>query len=425
MKIPRVVKIRQQVCLQKVEDVENQLRQQIRSKGFELKVKHGETVAIGCTSRGIPEYPLVVRIIVDELKRMGLRPFLFPAMGSHGASSAEGQAAFLENYGLKEEVVGAPIRSQIEVEDIGRTENLKLSVYIDKLALEADHIVVLNRIKSHTDFYNDFESGIIKILAIGLGKFFGARYYHTAIIRWGFPKVLSDVAAKVLKTGKVLFGVGIVENANNQIADVQVLDTNTFETLLAEESELLKEYYRISPKLPFEEADILVIDQVGKDISGTGMDTKVVGRIYKPLISPEPESPRIKRIIALGLSEHSSRSPGSSGMLDFASRNYDKATDWEAVTVNGIAASMPEFCKKPPIMPTDYATVQAAVDSIGLYDTSEVKLIRILNTGALKEMFVSEAYMPEIAGRDDLEVLSEPMKLPFDEEGTIIPFFKS
>lgn len=425
MQIPKVVKIRQTAVNPVLTDVEGQIRRGMAALKVADRVRPGQTVAIGCTSRGIPDYPRVVRTVVAALKELGLRPFLIPAMGSHGASTAQGQADFLRNYGLTEEAVGAPIRSQIDVVEIGRSRDLDLAVYVDALAMEADHIVVLNRIKTHTDFINRFESGIIKILTIGLGKFIGAKYYHKAIMRYGFPRVLSDVTSRILETGKVLFGVGVVENSRGQIADLGVLDTRNFPALLEGEAKLLEEYNAITLHLPFDRADVLVIDKVGKDVSGTGLDTKVVGRIYKPLISPEPESPRIKRIIALGLTEHSSGSPGSPGMLDFISKNYERQTNWESVTVNGLAASMPEFCRKPPVMPTDRDTVLAACDSVGLYEPEEIRLMRILTTGSLEELYVSTAYLEELRGRPDLQILSDPQPIPFDEEGNILPFAQS
>ena len=422
MNIPKVVRIQQNFQLPVKNDVEATIHRRIEELGIASRVKPGETVAIGCTSRGIPDYPRVVRAVVSELKALGLKPFLFPAMGSHGASTAEGQAQFLRNYGLTEDEVGAPIHSQIDVVEIGKSRDLGLSVLVDKLAMEADHIVVCNRIKTHTDFINSFESGIIKILTIGLGKFRGATYYHKAIMRWGFPRVLSDVSSRVVETGKVLFGVGVVENCRNQIADLDVLDTSSFEALYEGESRLLAEYNEITLHLPFEKADVLVIDEVGKDVSGTGMDTKVVGRILKPLISPEPESPKIKRIVALGLTKHSSGSPGMPGLCDFISRKYEENTNWDSVIVNGLAASMPEFCKKPPVMENDRKTIEAALESIGMYETEDVQLIRIINTGLLEEMYVSTAYLPEIEQRSDIRVLSGPEDIPFDEEGNIVPF---
>lgn len=422
MMIPKVVRIQQDFSLPVMTDVEGAIRDKIEALGIRGKVRPGQTVAIGCTSRGLPEYPRVVKAVVAELKALGLKPFLIPAMGSHGASTAEGQAEFLKGYGLTEEAVGAPVRSQIDVVEIGKSHDLGLSVYVDKLAMEADHIVVLNRIKTHTDFIHDFESGIIKIITIGLGKFVGAKYYHKAILRWGFPRVLSDVTSRVIETGKVLFGVGVVENCRNQIANLDVLDTSSFERLYEGEKKLLSQYNEIALHLPFENIDVLVIDEVGKDVSGTGMDTKVVGRILKPLISKEPESPRIKRIVALGVTKHSSGSPGMPGLCDFISKKYEEQTNWDNVMVNGLAASMPEFCKKPPVMENDRETVDAACDSIGLYEAEDIRLVRILNTGVLEEMYVSTAFLPEMKGREDLRVLSEPEEIAFDEEGNIVPF---
>ena len=418
MTIPRVVRVRQTFKASSLDDIEGTVTARIDALGLARRVRPGASVAVGCSSRGIANYAAIVKATLDGLQRLGLRPFLFPAMGSHGAATAEGQKQVLEAYGLSEAAMGVPIRSSLDTVHLGALPE-GVPVQIDRHAQEADHIVLINRVKAHTEFTHDFESGLLKMMAIGMGKERGATLYHKAFMIHGYPKIILSVAERVMATGKVLFGVGIVEDAFCNTAAVEALPP---ERLLEGEKALLGLSKALSPRLPFDDVDVLVIDEMGKDISGAGFDSKVVGRILMPLVSPEPESPRVKRIVVCDLTDKSAGNADGIGVADFITRRlYDKI-DLEALYVNALAGSEPEHARIPMTMASDREAVAAGVNTVGLVAPEDLRLLRIKNTLRLDELEMSEAYLTEAAGAD-IEVLSEPYELAFDAAGGLRPLF--
>lgn len=418
MTIPRVVRVRQTFKASSLDDIEGTVTARIDALGLARRVRPGASVAVGCSSRGIANYAAIVKATLDGLQRLGLRPFLFPAMGSHGAATAEGQKQVLEAYGLSEAAMGVPIRSSLDTVHLGALPE-GVPVQIDRHAQEADHIVLINRVKAHTEFTHDFESGLLKMMAIGMGKERGATLYHKAFMIHGYPKIILSVAERVMATGKVLFGVGIVEDAFCNTAAVEALPP---ERLLEGEKALLGLSKALSPRLPFDDVDVLVIDEMGKDISGAGFDSKVVGRILMPLVSPEPESPRVKRIVVCDLTDKSAGNADGIGVADFITRRlYDKI-DLEALYVNALAGSEPEHARIPMTMASDREAVAAGVNTVGLVAPEDLRLLRIKNTLRLDELEMSEAYLTEAAGAD-VEVLSEPYELAFDAAGGLRPLF--
>lgn len=418
MTIPRVVRVRQTFKASSLDDIEGTVTARIDALGLARRVRPGASVAVGCSSRGIANYAAIVKATLDGLQRLGLRPFLFPAMGSHGAATAEGQKQVLEAYGLSEAAMGVPIRSSLDTVHLGALPE-GVPVQIDRHAQEADHIVLINRVKAHTEFTHDFESGLLKMMVIGMGKERGATLYHKAFMIHGYPKIILSVAERVMATGKVLFGVGIVEDAFCNTAAVEALPP---ERLLEGEKALLGLSKALSPRLPFDDVDVLVIDEMGKDISGAGFDSKVVGRILMPLVSPEPESPRVKRIVVCDLTDKSAGNADGIGVADFITRRlYDKI-DLEALYVNALAGSEPEHARIPMTMASDREAVAAGVNTVGLVAPEDLRLLRIKNTLRLDELEMSEAYLTEAAGAD-VEVLSEPYELAFDAAGGLRPLF--
>ena len=418
MTIPRVVRVRQTFKASSLDDIEGTVTARIDALGLARRVRPGASVAVGCSSRGIANYAAIVKATLDGLQRLGLRPFLFPAMGSHGAATAEGQKQVLEAYGLSEAAMGVSIRSSLDTVHLGALPE-GVPVQIDRHAQEADYIVLINRVKAHTEFTHDFESGLLKMMAIGMGKERGATLYHKAFMIHGYPKIILSVAERVMATGKVLFGVGIVEDAFCNTAAVEALPP---ERLLEGEKALLGLSKALSPRLPFDDVDVLVIDEMGKDISGAGFDSKVVGRILMPLVSPEPESPRVKRIVVCDLTDKSAGNADGIGVADFITRRlYDKI-DLEALYVNALAGSEPEHARIPMTMASDREAVAAGVNTVGLVAPEDLRLLRIKNTLRLDELEMSEAYLTEAAGAD-IEVLSEPYELAFDAAGGLRPLF--
>jgi hypothetical protein len=415
---PDMIRVQQKFSIQAVTDISSEVASQFKRLDLRNRGLRGASVAVGCSSRGIANYNTIVKATVDCLSQAGLEPFLFPAMGSHGAATAEGQKSVLEGYGITESFIGAPIRSSLDTVQIGETED-HLPVFVDKIASEADSIVLINRIKPHTDFEHEFESGLLKMMVIGLGKEKGATIYHRAIMTYGYPRVLLSAARKVLDTGKIICGVGIVENGYAQTAGISVLGADE---IIKQEKVLLEKARRLAPALPFEDVDVLIIDEMGKDISGTGFDTKVVGRILMPLISREPESPRVKRIVVCDLTSKSQGNADGVGMADFVTKTLVDKIDFDALHVNALAGGEPERAKIPMTLKDSRQAIQSAMESVGVIPVNELKLIRIKNTLKLDVIEVSTAYREEMAARTDLEMLSDARAIRFDRDGSLPPF---
>ena len=418
MHLPEMMRIRQKLDTPFLREVASEVVSQIQALKLPGKIKQGAAIAVGCSSRGIANYALIVRATVESLLNCGFKAFIFPAMGSHGSATPEGQQKVLADYGISEKTIGVPIKSSLDVVQIATTGQ-QIPVYIDKLAAEADHIVLINRIKAHTEFDADIESGLMKMTAIGLGKKTGATLYHQAVMVHGYYRVITSVARKVLESGKILFGVGIVENGLSQTSQIAVVKA---EELEQQEKKLLQEAKRLTARLPFEQVDVLIIDEMGKDISGTGFDTKMVGRILMPLVAEEPKSPQVKRIVVLDLTKNSAGNADGIGIADFVTRRLVDKVDLNALYVNAIAGAEPEHAKIPLTLKNDREAIEVAVGSVGLIPTDKLKIIRIKNTLRLDEIEVSVAYQIQLRRRDDLTVIKNPRAMQFDRTGNLQPF---
>jgi hypothetical protein len=413
-----MIRIRQLFDTSALESISQEIGSQIAKLGLEKKVRRGQSVAVACSSRGIANYSTIVEATVRSLQHLGLDPFIIPAMGSHGAATAEGQARVLEHAGISEEAMGVPIRSSLDIVQIGETED-HIPVWLDKVASEADHIVPVNRIKSHTNFESEIESGLMKMMAIGLGKQKGAAWYHQAFVNYGYPRIILTVARKMLESGRILFGVGTVDNARLQTARIGVLGP---EELEEGEKALLREAKRLEPRLPFDDVDILFVDRMGKEISGAGMDTKVIGRIDLPLLEKDPETPRVKRIIVGDLSDRSEGNAIGLGLADFVTKRLVDSMDVEATYINAITGGGPEHARTPLIAKNDREALELAAGSIGLVAPEDLRIMRILSTKHLEEVDVSEAYRAQLRKRSDLEIIAEGKTLAFDPHSNLEPF---
>jgi hypothetical protein len=382
-----------------------------------MDVHKGQTAAIACSSRGLADYGLIVRTVVEETRRLGLDPFIVPAMGSHGAGTAEGQKRVLEHLGVREEMIGAPIRSCLDVVGLGETDE-GIPVQVDRLAHGADHVILVNRIKKHTDFIGDIESGLMKMMVIGLGKMAGAEIYHQAMITWGASNAIRMAARHVLRHLKILFGVGTVENGYGHVADIGVMAGTDIEPA---EKRLFERATALSPGLPFDEADIILIDEIGKEISGAGFDTRVVGRIRLPG-TPEPEKPRIQRIILSDLTDASEGNAIGFGIADIITRRLADKVDQAATDTNTIVSLCLEMGKTPLVIENDREALRLAMRSVGFVAPAEQKIMRIKNTLRLEEIELSEAYAEDVAGRPDLSVIRGPEPMDFLENGYFKPF---
>ncbi len=393
-----------------------EVRRQLARLNLAEKVRPGQSVAITAGSRGIANIADIVKTIVEHFHGLGAKPFIVPAMGSHGGGTAEGQRRLIESYGITEPCVGCPIRSSIETVVVGRAVE-GFPIHFDRAAFEADHVLVCNRVKPHTGFMvGEIESGLVKMLLVGLGKCEGAKVYHRAVQDYSFDQVVGSVAAEVLARCRVLAGVAIVENACDRPARIEALRPEEF---VAREKELLALAKRLMARLPFRNVDVLLVDRIGKDISGTGLDPNVVGRKFNDHKATADEWPKVRRIALRGLSEATHGNAHGMGMAEFCRSQLLRETDFAAVRLNGLTSGHVGASMAPLDYETDRAMLAAALGTIGLTEPPRAKLLWIADTLHLAEVECSAAYWEEARRRDDLEVLTDLRNLPFDAEGNL------
>lgn len=415
MEFPKIVKVRQKFPRPRVEDVEAALREQLGREEIASTVKPGMSVALTAGSRGIAALDVILRSLVAILKEMGAEPFIVPSMGSHGGATAEGQVEILESLGVTEESCGAPIRSSMEVVEIGATDR-GVPVYMDRIASEADGVVLVNRIKAHTDFRSNIESGLVKMASIGLGKHEQALALHGYGVE-GIRDFMVEVGEKVLESGHILFGVGTVENAYDEPAIIEAIPP---EKILRREAELLAEYMDMMPALPVSEIDVLYVDSLGKNYSGTGMDTNVIGR-FRILGVEEPERPAVKYLIVGDISRESHGNALGVGLADLTTRRLAEQVDRKAMNANVITSTFVERAKVPMTLENDEEAIETAVRCNWGVPPDETRFVRIPNTLHLEYLHVSENLLEEALG-NGVEVVGEAADLGFDDNGNLLPF---
>ena len=343
-------------------------------------------MALTAGSRGIANIPVVLRAVADFLKSLEARPFLVPAMGSHGGGTAEGQRRVLESYGITEEFVGAPIRASMEVVSLGASAD-GYPVVIDRLASEADHIGVIGRVKPHTGYHGGVESGLLKMMMIGLGKHAGAQVCHRIILDEPYEKVVRSVSRTMRARAPIAFGLALVENAYEETARIEGVLPEDFEK---REEELLALAKRWLARLPFANADLLIIDEIGKNISGSGMDTNIVGRKRAFRLQPMAEGqPQMRHIFVRGLSDRTHGNAAGIGLADFTTTRLVKSMDYRATVVNCLTAGHPEGANLPVHFETDREAIEAALVIIGNRLPEQAHIMRIRNTLAVEEVDVS------------------------------------
>jgi hypothetical protein len=334
MPYSRIVLVRQKFPDRRVKDIPGEVRRQLSGSGFAQKLQPGARVAIGVGSRGIANIATIVRAVVDFWKDAGMRPFIFPAMGSHGAATAEGQADVLAHYGIHEATMGCPIVSSLEVVPLGSTAE-GIGAFMDRSAYSSDGVMLVGRVKWHTDFAGKIESGLFKMMAIGLGKFAGAQRYHTFAYRLGLEHVIRSVGRQVLKSGKILGGLAILEDANHNTGKLEAVPIENMEQRDEELQALVKSWMG---KIPVHEVDLLIVDEIGKNISGAGLDTKVINRSIQAHYNPWPELPTIHRIFVRDLSELTYNNAVGIGMADVITDRLLSRVDWTPTQINSLTA---------------------------------------------------------------------------------------
>lgn len=418
VRFPQIFRVRQTFERPRVGDIPGEVERQLARLKLQERVKPGASVAISAGSRGIANIDTIIKGIVDHLKSIDAAPFIVPAMGSHGGGTAEGQQKILAGYGITEEAMGCPVRSSMKTVVVCETDE-GIPVHFDRHAYQADHVVVCGRIKPHTGFVGDIESGLMKMMLIGLGKHEGAKIYHRAINDYSFGQIVRSVAARVLEQCNVVAGVGIVENGYDETALIEAVAPEQFE---AREKELLVLAKKWMPKLPFDTVDVLVIEQIGKNISGAGMDTNVVGRKFHDHKALDDEWPKVKRIAVRGLTEETHGNAAGIGIAEFCLTRCVEQTDWHITRINCLTGGHPSGAQVPVHYETDREMIEAALSTCGYRPTHESRILWIANTLHLGEVECSAVYYEQALQRDDLEIIVPPRDLPLDEQGNLSPF---
>jgi hypothetical protein len=416
MRFPKVVKVRQDFPRPRVGDVGEALREQCEKEEIRSRIEAGTQVAITAGSRGISGIDNILRSLVQILNDAGATPFIVPAMGSHGGATAEGQVEILSSLGVTEESVGAEIRSSMEVVELGESES-GVPVYMDRIASEADGVVIVGRIKQHTDFRSDVESGLLKMSAIGLGKHAQALALHAHGVE-GIRDYMVEAGKKVFGSGKVLFGVGIVENAYEETAMLEAIPP---ERVVEREAELLTESAKLMPKLPVSEMDVLFVDELGKNFSGTGMDTNVIGR-FRILGVEEPGSPNAKYLIVSDVSEASHGNTLGVGLADFTTERLFGQINRDAMNANVLTSTFPERAKIPMVLSSDREALEAAMRCNWGVEPGDTRFVRIPNTLHLRYVYLSENLVDEALANGNVEVIEEAGEMEFGENGYFTSF---
>ncbi|MFS0823447.1 lactate racemase domain-containing protein [Bacillus sp. 1P02SD] len=409
--VPKMLKVKQHFDDSKIENIVEELTNKLHREDVKQTIKPGAEIAIAVGSRGIDALVDITKTTVQFIKDMGGKPFIVPSMGSHGGATGEGQRDVLKHLGVTEESVGCEIRSSMEVIKLGELPN-GLPVYIDKYASQADGIVVINRVKPHTAFRGSVESGIQKMISIGLGKQKGAEACH----QLGFKYMAENVPAMaqmIMEKTPFLFGVATVENAFDRVARIEVMLTNE---IIEKEPELQAQAKQLLPKLFFDQIDVLVIDQIGKNISGDGMDPNITGRYPTPYAHGGPD---VNKMVVLNLTPETEGNANGVGTADFTTQRLVDKMDLEFTYANGLTSTVVAPTKIATTLPNDKEAIQAAIKTCNILDFTKVKMVRIKDTLHVSEIEVSEALLDYIKQHPNIEQASDLYEFDFDENGNL------
>ncbi|MFT9848350.1 nickel pincer cofactor-dependent isomerase, group 22 [Aneurinibacillus sp. REN35] len=403
--VPRMVKVRQKFNAPELPDVAGAVHAAIKEAEVLQRISPGDRVAIAVGSRGVADIPILAREVANAVKSAGGSPFIVPSMGSHGGATAEGQIEVLEQLGVTEEFTGAPIISSMEVVEVGRLPN-GLPVYTDKHAYEADKVIVINRVKPHTAFRGPVESGLMKMITIGLGKQKGAEAAHAYSFKY-MAEHVPEMAKIVLGKVPIIFGLATLENAYDHPAKIVAVPA---EKLQEVEPQLLIEAKALMPSIKFSPLDVLVVNEIGKDISGDGMDPNITGRYATPYASGGPD---VSRIVVLGLTEKTHGNANGLGTADMTTRRAFNEIEWEKGYANALTSTVVSVVKVPMALETEELAVKAAIKTCNAFDLGTVRMVRIKNTLDIKDIWISESLLEEAREREDIEILSEPYVMDF------------
>jgi hypothetical protein len=416
---PEIFRVRQSLERPLVGDLPGEVDLEMRRIQLSSAIGNGQSVAITAGSRGIANIPLILRAVVRHFQSIGAKPFIVPAMGSHGGGSAGGQRKVLKSLGVTEEFCGCEIRANMETVVVCQARE-GFPVHFDKEAFGSDHVFVVNRVKPHTGFSGDVESGLMKMMLIGLGKHEGASVYHRVIVNHSFGQIVRSVANEVLSKCRIVGGLAIVENAYDETALIKAVAPSEFED---REKELLVLAKRWLPRLPFDRADVLVIDEMGKNVSGAGFDTNVVGRKFNDHVAWEGEFPKITRIAVRRLTPQSEGNASGIGIAEFCRSQLLRDMDKHYTRTNCLTAGHVTAAMLPLDYETDREMLGAALGAIGYLAPEHARLMWIRNTLDIAEVECSAAYLSQAQQRADLQIIQPPRALPFDMHGNLVEQF--
>ena len=400
VRVPKIARVRQHFDSHKISDIPSALRRQLETPEISNSIKKGDRIAIGVGSRGIANIALVVRELVTLLKEKGASPFVFPAMGSHGGATAIGQKEVLAGYGINSSSINAPILATMEVVTRGAMED-GTPLYVDRYAAEADGIVLVNRIKPHTAFRGSIESGIVKMMIIGMGKIDGAAVMHGKKGMDRFGSVLPEAARILMPQIPFLFGIGLVEDAYDQTAIIEALPGHS---LIQKEKALLGKAGALMPRIYFDEVDVLVIDQIGKEISGGGFDPNIAGRNSRGIAGFD--ALKVNKLVVLSLSPRTHGNATGVGLADVITRKLFESIDFQATYTNVVTSTYLDAAAIPIIQETERAAIQLAIRSVPRTEPKDIRMVRIKDTLSLGNIEVSEALLKEANQHPHMEVVS-------------------
>ncbi len=406
---PLIRCVNQYIKTPRIADLEGELRAKLDEFGLKNSLKPNDTVAITAGSRGIHHIDTILKTMVEYLKELKTFPFIFPAMGSHGGGTTEGQLQILTDYGITEEAIGCPIKGSMDVVEIGQSE-FGTPVYLDKYASLADKIIIVNKINSHSEFVGDVESGLSKMCLIGIGKHEGAKNYHRLIDRYGWQRVSKSLREFVLKNAPITCGIAVIQNINNEPAQLHVLYPEEFST---KEPVLLRNYKDLMEHLPFKKIDLLIVDEMGKNIYGAGMDTNITGQ-------KEGSPYQVRWLFVRDLTDESHGNAQGVGLADFTTKRLVDKIDYKKMYTNALTALRTDSPKLPIFLKNDREVLNAVYDMMTEEERSIFRIIWIKNTLELRKIIVSEYFFDQVESRESLSFIGDEEPIEFDSDGFLV-----
>jgi len=413
MQLPLMTPVEQNFPATSIDDVAASVQQQVQEAGLLASIAKGARIAVTAGSRGIANIPAIMRVVVDQVKEAGGQPFILPHRGFHGGSTPEGQREVLASYGITPESMDAPIEASMDVVEVDQLKD-GTPVLVNRLALEADGVIIVNRVKPHTSFRGPFESGLMKMMTIGLGSRQGATIAHSRGAH-GLTTLIPAWGSVILQKAPIIGGVAIIENAYEQTTRIAALRPEQFES---EEPRLLQEARENMPRLLVHNIDLLIVEQMGKDISGTGMDTNVLGRMMLPGVK-EPDEPGISRIVTLDLTDKTHGNANGVGIADIVTRRLFDRIDLKATYANVFTTTFLNRAYIPVIMESDREAIEAALEVLRLENPAQARIVRIKNTLEIAHIHISEPLFNEFKDHPHLKQAGDPQPLSFSADGSL------